>query len=263
MRRRRRGGRRASSSSTTTPCWPATPAPTACTSARTTAPSRGRARCIGPAASSAAPRAAARRWQRAAAEGADYASVAPVWETATHPTRPRGRPRRVAAAARDTRLPWFALGGIDERRILRVARARRAPRRRGPRRHRGRRPGRGRAPPARGLLDARPRVMTVAGSDSGGGAGIQADIKAISRAGGFPLVAVTALTAQTTTRRARRRSGRRRPSSATRSASVRRDIGLDGVKTGHAGHAGDGCGRRRRAGRRSTPPTRCRSSSTR
>jgi hydroxymethylpyrimidine/phosphomethylpyrimidine kinase len=42
------------------------------------------------------------------------------------------------------------------------------------------------------------RVLIVAGSDSGGGAGIQADIKAVTALGGFAATAVTALTAQNT-----------------------------------------------------------------
>lgn len=42
------------------------------------------------------------------------------------------------------------------------------------------------------------RVLAVAGSDSGGGAGIQADIKSISALGGYALTAITALTAQNT-----------------------------------------------------------------
>ena len=42
------------------------------------------------------------------------------------------------------------------------------------------------------------RVLIVAGSDSGGGAGIQADIKAVTMMGAFAATAITALTAQNT-----------------------------------------------------------------
>lgn len=44
----------------------------------------------------------------------------------------------------------------------------------------------------------KPTILTIAGSDSGGGAGIQADIKSISANGGYAASVITALTAQNT-----------------------------------------------------------------
>ena len=42
------------------------------------------------------------------------------------------------------------------------------------------------------------RVLTIAGSDSGGGAGIEADVKTISALGAYACTTITALTAQNT-----------------------------------------------------------------
>ena len=43
------------------------------------------------------------------------------------------------------------------------------------------------------------KVLIIAGSDSSGGAGIQADIKTVTSLGSYAMTAVTAITAQNTT----------------------------------------------------------------
>lgn len=76
-----------------------------------------------------------------------------------------------------------------------------------------------------------PRVLSIAGSDSGGGAGIQADIKACAAAGVFAATAVTALTAQNTQGVSQIHSA---PADFIRSQirAVLEDIGADSIKTG-------------------------------
>ncbi|MBW8783421.1 MAG: bifunctional hydroxymethylpyrimidine kinase/phosphomethylpyrimidine kinase [Novosphingobium sp.] len=48
-------------------------------------------------------------------------------------------------------------------------------------------------------MTAPPRILSIAGSDCSGGAGIQADIKTIAVLGGYAMTAITAVTAQDTT----------------------------------------------------------------
>lgn len=81
-----------------------------------------------------------------------------------------------------------------------------------------------------------PNILSIAGSDPSGGAGIQADIKAISANGGYAMAAVTALTAQNT----RGVSGVWLVDPgfvAAQVAAVFRDIRVDAVKIGMLGSA--------------------------
>ena len=48
------------------------------------------------------------------------------------------------------------------------------------------------------MNEAKGRVLIIAGSDSGGGAGIQADIKTVTMLGGYAATAITAITVQNT-----------------------------------------------------------------
>lgn len=82
----------------------------------------------------------------------------------------------------------------------------------------------------------KPRVLVVAGSDSGGGAGIQADIKTITMLGGFAMTAVTALTAQNTLGVDEVLAVEPR-FVALQMKSVLSDLGADAIKTGMLGSA--------------------------
>ncbi|MBO6783207.1 MAG: bifunctional hydroxymethylpyrimidine kinase/phosphomethylpyrimidine kinase [Alphaproteobacteria bacterium] len=75
------------------------------------------------------------------------------------------------------------------------------------------------------------RVLIVAGSDSGGGAGIQADIKSVTALGGFAMTAVTALTAQNT-RGVHGVFGVDTAFVAQQMRVVLDDLGADAIKTG-------------------------------
>jgi hydroxymethylpyrimidine/phosphomethylpyrimidine kinase len=79
-------------------------------------------------------------------------------------------------------------------------------------------------------------VLTIAGSDSGGGAGIQADLKAFARAGVHGMSAITAITAQNTVEV---RAVYPLPPEAIieQVAAVAEDIGVDAVKIGMLGTA--------------------------
>jgi hydroxymethylpyrimidine/phosphomethylpyrimidine kinase len=81
-----------------------------------------------------------------------------------------------------------------------------------------------------------PRLLTIAGSDSGGGAGIQADLKAFARAGGHGMSAITAVTAQNT---AGVTAVYPLPPEAIveQVRAVAGDIGVDAVKIGMLGSA--------------------------
>jgi hydroxymethylpyrimidine/phosphomethylpyrimidine kinase len=81
-----------------------------------------------------------------------------------------------------------------------------------------------------------PAVLSIAGSDSGGGAGIQADLKAFARCGVHGMTAITALTAQSTVGV---ESVEMVPPEmiVAQVRAVAEDIGVDAVKIGMLGDA--------------------------
>ncbi len=87
------------------------------------------------------------------------------------------------------------------------------------------------APRGRAGEQSVPRVLTVASSDSGGGAGIQADLKAFARCGAHGMSAIVALTAQNTLGVT---AVHELPPQFVRAQidAVLDDIGADAVKTG-------------------------------
>jgi hydroxymethylpyrimidine/phosphomethylpyrimidine kinase len=82
-----------------------------------------------------------------------------------------------------------------------------------------------------------PRLLTIAGSDSGGGAGIQADLKTFAAHGAYGMSAITALTAQNT-REVRAVHAAPPDFVAAQIDAVFEDIGVDAVKIGMLADAG-------------------------
>ncbi len=81
-----------------------------------------------------------------------------------------------------------------------------------------------------------PRILVIAGSDSSGGAGIQADIKTITMLGSYAMTAITAVTAQNT-RGVRGVEALSPDFVAAQIDACLEDIGADAVKIGMLGSA--------------------------
>lgn len=171
----------------------------------------------------------------AEAEGADYVGFGAMFPTESKEIRYLPGPGALAEARKRVRIPMVAIGGINRDNACEVIDA-------------GadaiavisavlsdREPGLAAAELAllfnRLLPFPRGSVLTVAGSDSGGGAGIQADIKTITLLGSYAASVVTALTAQNT-RGVRAIHGAPAPFVAEQLDAVLSDIPVNVVKTG-------------------------------
>lgn len=179
--------------------------------------------------------------QAAAAAGADYIGLGSMYATTTKGDAVVVGPERLREVRAALSLPIVAIGGIDRDNagpvidagadsVAVISAVMAAPRpdcaakelallfnRRMPR--------------------PRGRVLTVAGSDSGGGAGIQADLKTITLLGSYGMSAITALTAQNT--RGVSAIHAVPPEFVTSQIeAVLSDIGTDTVKTGMLLNAG-------------------------
>ena len=112
-------------------------------------------------------------------------------------------------------------------RLPTLRRSRVARRRRGAARREG---------PTLGRMPQVPAVLSIAGSDSGGGAGIQADLKAFARCGVHGMTAITAITAQSTVGV---EAVHQIPAEliVAQVRAVADDIGVDAVKIGMLGTA--------------------------
>ncbi|KMS52697.1 phosphomethylpyrimidine kinase [Novosphingobium barchaimii LL02] len=85
-------------------------------------------------------------------------------------------------------------------------------------------------------MNQAPRILSIAGSDSSGGAGIQADIKTVTLLGGYAMTAITAITAQNT----KGVTAVETLSAAMVAAQIDAcisDIGVDAIKIGMLGSA--------------------------
>lgn len=86
------------------------------------------------------------------------------------------------------------------------------------------------------MIERPPRILVIAGSDSSGGAGIQADIKTITMLGGFAMTAITAVTAQNT-RGVQAVEALSPDFVAAQIDACMEDIGVEAVKIGMLGSA--------------------------